>query len=275
MILFDNIGQLMKQADTNNLRIFDRAGTNWIMDVNEASPENAFAKLLTFKEMLSGYQVLVIRGANDAQEKGHYSGGSTWKVYFPAAAPGIGLSGPGSTATPGYSKELMDTKVQLETLKLTMMFDQKFAALEKKMGGGNDEEKYLKYFPLVAPMLGIKDEDVFKRLQMCALAGNLSGLSGMMGTGAAGANKLSIEGTDAEKEKMVEKLVPEIFGKVDKTKFIQVLEAVKNNPEFLNTAHAYMSLQQPAAMAGATAEQKRIDYLPAEFVPASHEDENF
>jgi hypothetical protein len=273
MILIDNIGQLMKQAETNNLRISDRSGMKWIMDINEASPENAFTKLKSYSEILSGYQVLTIKGGDDKTMEGHYTHGAEWKVYFPVGQTSISGGPAAAPGGGGYGKDYIALAVSLEQMKLQMSFDKKERDLEKKFGS-SDEEKYLKYAPLFGPLLGIKDEDMFKRLQMCALAGNLSGLSGMMNN-SAGGNKLSVEGTDAEKEKMVEKLVPEVFAKVDKTKFIQVLEAVKNNPDFLNQAHSFVSMQQPAAMAGPPAEAERIEYMPVDFVPGNNEDENF
>lgn len=241
MIQADKIESLLKENQIHNLRIMDRAGVNVILDISETTPEGLFEKFKSYFDMLSGYQHLTIKAANDSAFKANWTGSKLWKVFFP------GVNGPGAITAPthsgGYTKEYLETSIALATIKMQMEFDKKERELEKKFNTG-DEDKYFKYAPLFAGFLGMTDEQMLKKLQLCSLAGGLGSIPNASQSGVQ--NKLIIQGTDAEKEKLVESLVPAIYEKVDKDKFISVLQSLKDQPEFLEMAYTFMTLNKPA-----------------------------
>ena len=248
MISIDNIGTLLREGGCNHIRIYDRNGTAHLLNIDDESVDNAIDKLKANIELLSGYGVLTIKGGNETVYKRSMAGASVWKVFFNQTAN----SNPNTQiqqlpVNNGYSKEYLETVIALNTLKLQMDFDKKERELEKKFSGG-DEEKYFKYAPLLGSLFGWSDEEMLKKLQMCQMAGGLSGSQTQ--TFKPQQNKLTIEGTDSDKEKMVEVLVPQIFGKVDKDKFIAVLDAINKNPEFIESAYSYMSMTNNSGMAG-------------------------
>ncbi len=236
MILIDNIERLLIEGVCNHIRIYDRTMQNHLLDLDADTPENLYIKLKLNAEILSGYGILTIKAGDDTCHKRSMTGASVWKVFFnnSTAANNQNVVTPVNT---GYSKEYLETTIQLQTLKLQMEFDKKERELEKKFAGG-DEEKYFKYAPLLGSLFGITDEQMMKKLQMCQLAGGLSGIPQTQ----SNQTRLTVEGTDDEKVKIVERLVPEIFNKVDKNKFIAVLQGLNDNPEFIESAYAYMSL---------------------------------
>lgn len=241
MIQFDKIDSLLKENDIHHMRIIDRAGINTILDISATTPEELFEKFKSYSEMLSGYQHVTIKAANDAQFKGSWTGSKVWKVFFP------GANMPGTISAPlnsgGYSKEYLETSIALATIKMQMEFDKKERELEKKFNTG-DEDKYFKYAPLFAGLLGMTDEQMLKKLQLCSMAGGLSGTNNF--TPGVQQNKLVVQGTEAEKEKFVEDIVPKIYEKVDKDKFIAVLKSLNEQPEFLEAAYTFMSMNTPA-----------------------------
>jgi hypothetical protein len=241
MIQADKIGTLLKENDIHHLRIMDRSGANVILDISGATPEEAFDKFMSYAEMLAGYQHLTIKAANEAQFKGSWTGSKIWKVFYPGAATPSTISAP--TQSGSYSKEYLETSIALATIKMQMEFDKKERELEKKFSTG-DEDKYFKYAPLFAGLLGMTDEQMLKKLQLCSMAGGLSGTNNF--TPGVQQNKLVVQGTEAEKEKFVEDIVPKIYEKVDKDKFIAVLKSLNEQPEFIEAAYAYMTMNTPA-----------------------------
>ncbi len=248
MISIENIGALLKESNCNHIRIYDRTMTHQLLDIDAENSDLAFEKFRVNSEMLSGYGVLTMKAGDDAIHKRSMAGAKVWKVFFPgngATTPGIQAVNQ-MPANIGYSKEYIETVIALRGLQMQMDFDKKERELEKKYSSSDgDIEKYMKYAPLVAGFLGMSDEQIMNKMQMCQIAGN--GMSG-----ASIKSKLTIQGTDEEKEKMVEQLVPSIFNKVDKDKFIAVLNEVNLNPEFLESAYMYMSMtsNQNNGMAG-------------------------
>lgn len=277
MISIENIGTLLKEGDCNHIRVYDSAGTHHLLSVDDENIDNAIDKLKTNIEMLSGYKTLTIKGGNESIFKRNMQGALVWKIFF-TNVPAINQNPvqPVQPINTGYTKEYLDTLIALNTLKLQMDFDKKERELEKKYSGG-DEEKYFKYAPLLGSLFGWTDDQMMQKLKMCQMAGGLSGMQ----TQTPVQNKLTVEGTDSEKEKLVETLVPEIYGKVDKNKFIAVLQAINQNPEFIESAYSYMSLTSPgnSAMAGQnTASESKSnvfdDYIQVGFINPRH-DENF
>jgi len=250
MISIENIEALLKESKCNHIRIYDRTMTNQLLDIDAENSDLAFEKFRVNSEVFAGYGVLTIKAGDDAIHRRSMAGAKVWKVFFPgnngtSTTPGIQSINQTPINT-GYSKEYIETVIALRGLQMQMDYDKKERELEKKYASGDgDIEKYFKYAPLVAGFLGMSDEQIMAKLQMCQIAG-----SGMSGTQTK--TKLTVQGTDEEKEKIVEQLVPSIFNKVDKDKFIAVLNAVNQNPEFLESAYMYMSMtsNQNNGMAG-------------------------
>ena len=276
MISIDNIGTLLKEGECNHIRIYDRNGTAHLLNIDDDNVDNAIDKLKANIKLLSGYGVLTIKGGNDTIHKRSMAGASVWKVFFNETPSNSNTQIQQQPINTGYTKEYLDTLIALNTLKLQIDFDKKERELEKKFSGG-DEEKYFKYAPLLGGLLGWTDEQMMQKLKMCQMAGGLSGMQ----TNTPVQNKLTIEGTDLEKEKLVETLVPQIYEKVDKNKFIAVLQAINQNPEFIESAYSYMSMTTPgnSAMAGqnpASKSESNVfdDYIQVGFIDTRH-DENF
>lgn len=277
MISIENIEQLLKEGECKHIRIYDRTMTNHILDIDGETPELTYEKFKTNSELLSGYGVLTLKAGNDTIHKRSMQGASVWKVFFPAAASGSPVIASQTPVNTGYQKEFLELSIAIATMKLERDFEKKERELEKKYEKDEDGvDKYMKYLPLFGTALGMSDETMLKKLQMCQMAGGLGGTGqGIQSTG----NKLTVSGTEEEKQNIVQTLVPEIYNKVDKDKFISVLQQLNQNPEFLESAYAYMSLTNTSGLAGnnPASEGSKIvfDYNLYAGNLSSHNDENF
>lgn len=260
MIPFDQISSLITKEEANNLRILDASG-NKILDIQEASPANAITALNNYGQMLSGYGKITIKGGDDASLKGHFTQAAVWKVYFPNIAttsPGPWQQAQASGLNASISKEYMNLAIELEKLKNENVFDKKFRDLEERLGKKNNLPIPMEYLPFIGEFFGWDDKKMFQKLQMSAMAGNLGSLGKMVQDNASG-NKLSVTGTDAEKEKVVETLVPEIWKDKSsdwRTKFASLLTTVKATPGFID--QIYEMAKMHGQLAGPPAGAQRL-----------------
>lgn len=247
MIPFDKIEQFLHEARYNHMRVYDRTLTNHLIDLHGTDSTDLFNKFSSHINVLSDYEILSCKVGNDDTVKCNWTKCSIWKINLGSNKQNTIIDK--TPINTGISKDYLDLSIQLERLKLQVEFNEKSKEFEKQKNS-SEEDKYIKYLPFIAPLLGIKDEDLFKRFQMMGMInGTLSGSTHTQQNNIK--NKLTIEGTADEKEKIVEKLVPSIYNKVDKDKFIVVLDAMDKNPDLLNIAYEYLPMMNTnGAIAG-------------------------
>jgi len=280
MIAFKDIGTFILQQDANNLRIYDMH-KNCILDISEPTAQAAVTKLNSIAPMLSSYGKLTIKGGNDGHKAKHFTGADAWLVYFENAM-GTTWANQGAMQmqqpqNSGMNMQLLNTMVELEKIKVQMIADKEKRELEEKYKKKDTLPVPMEYLPFIGEFLGWSDEKMFKKLQMSAMAGNLSGLGTMMQsntTPAVAGAQLSFQGTKEEKEKVMQKLWDDIGEKVDGEKMFKILNAINKKPEFADMAVQFVNAQGLSGT-DTPAEQKQIEVNFSSAPMAKAEDEKF
>jgi hypothetical protein len=257
----------------NKLRVLDPRG-NRILDIDEANPEQAADKLMSYESILSSYGRLTVKGGDELNLKQNFSNGYQWQVGFNNAP----AAGQNNFAMNGnVSQQQLQLATKVKELELTILFNDKFKALEDKLQKKNDLPIPMEYLPFIGEFLGWDDEKMFRKLQMSSMAGNLSGLNSMMKTQTPAKPKLTIEGTAEEKNKIIESTMTSLAAKVDIDKMIALLTAVNNNPKFVDQALSFITMTNPQALAGLNKTKSEKDFGTVVIFEEvkNHNDENF
>jgi len=214
-----------------------------ICDIIASTPESFIQELDKVAPSIKSYGKLTFWVGDETTAKANFGNAIEWLVSFPDGDYASGIKTESGTMTKAYA-DLMAENMMLKMVAPLQ------AQIKELQAGNNKGDDYMQYLPFVAPMLGMKDDDMLKRLQMSMMIKNPAVMQGMLAGAQAGAGA-----TGADADKKIGEHLESISKKVKPDVMLKLVTYLDSNPGMAATLVGMIPAPAPG-MAGAEQEKK-------------------
>lgn len=261
MINSDQLKRLIDTVNVHYIRVIDMRDHK-IYEYHGANPDDVKNNLEENRDLLSGYGRVKVLGATEAQYKQSWKDCYKWDVMFNAQSAALNKPSNPDPQPKGWGMNVPSDYVHKDVLNLHLQLaaiqsnqDRLNKELEFKMMMYQDEKKDpMKYLPLLGMFLNVDESKIARAMKFAQLSSAIGGGSHAALAGPQQENKLTIQGTmtDEEKvkaaEKEIEEYVPKIEAALQKLnksvplpKILETIEALNSRPDPLATVNQLLS----------------------------------